>query len=41
MGAGFLSDNISIDAPWLAGAIIGVVAVLSFLSLRKLETHTP
>lgn len=40
MGAGFLSDNISIHAPWFAGAIVGVVAVLSFLSLRQLETIT-
>ena len=40
MGAGFLSDNLSIHAPWFAGAIVGVVAVLSFLSLRKLETQT-
>jgi MFS family permease len=40
MGAGFLSDSISINAPWYAGAIVGVIAVLSFLSLRKLETQT-
>ncbi len=39
MGAGFLSDNISIQSPWFAGGIIGVIAVLSFLSLRKLETR--
>lgn len=38
MGAGFLSDNISIHAPWFAGVVVGVIAVLSFLSLRKLET---
>jgi len=37
IGAGFLSDNISIQAPWFAGAVVGVVAVVSFLSLRKLE----
>lgn len=39
MGAGFLSDNISIHAPWFAGAIVGVISVLSFLSLRRLETQ--
>ena len=39
MGAGVLSDNISIQSPWFAGGIIGVIAVLSFLSLRKLETR--
>lgn len=39
MGAGFLSDNISIQSPWFAGGIIGVIAVLSFLSLRKLESR--
>jgi len=40
MGAGFLSDNISIHAPWFAGAIVGVISVLSFLSLRRLETQS-
>lgn len=40
MGAGFLSDTISIQAPWYAGAIVGVIAVLSFLSLRKVEPHS-
>lgn len=39
MGAGFLSDSISIHAPWFAGAIVGVISVLSFLSLRRLETQ--
>lgn len=39
MGAGFLSDNISIQSPWFAAGIIGVISVLSFLSLRKLETR--
>ena len=38
MGAGFLSDNIGIQAPWFAGAVVGMIAVLMFLSLRKLET---
>lgn len=38
MGAGFLSDNIGIQAPWFAGAVVGIIAVLMFLSLRKLET---
>ncbi len=40
VGAGFLSDNISIHAPWFAGAIVGVISVLSFLSLRRLETQS-
>ncbi len=40
MGAGFLSDSISIHAPWFAGAIVGVISVLSFLSLRRLETQS-
>ncbi|MEL7626873.1 MAG: MFS transporter [Anaerolineaceae bacterium] len=40
MGAGFLSDNINIHAPWYAGAIVGIIAVISFLGLRKLETQT-
>jgi len=40
MGAGFLSDNISIHAPWFAGAIVGVISVLSFLSLCRLETQS-
>ncbi len=40
MGAGFLSDNISLQAPWYAGAIVGVIAVLSFLSLHKVEPHS-
>ena len=40
MGAGFLSDNISIHAPWFAGAIVGVISVLSFLSLRRLDTQS-
>jgi len=39
MSAGFLSDNINIHAPWIAGAIVGVIAVLSYLSLRRLETR--
>ena len=39
MGTGFLSDSISIHAPWFAGAIVGVISVLSFLSLRRLETQ--
>lgn len=38
MGAGFLSDKIGIQAPWFAGAVVGMIAVLMFLSLRKLET---
>lgn len=40
MGTGFLSDSISIHAPWFAGAIVGVISVLSFLSLRRLETQS-
>ncbi len=36
MGAGFLSDNISIQAPWLAGAVVGVLSVLAFMSLKWL-----
>lgn len=37
MSAGFLTDSISIQAPWYAGALIGVVSVAAFLSLRKFE----
>ncbi len=40
MGAGFLSDNISTLAPWYAGAVVGVLAVLSFFSLHRLETKS-
>lgn len=39
MGAGFLSDTISPVAPWYAGAVVGVLAVLSFLSLRRLPNQ--
>ena len=41
MGAGFLSDNIGFRAPWFAGAVVGILAVLSFFSLRKLGTSNP
>lgn len=35
MGAGFLTDNISTTAPWYAGVIVGILAVISYLSLHK------
>jgi len=41
MGAGFLSDKIGNHAPWYAGAVVGVLAVISFFSLRKLGTPNP
>lgn len=40
MSAGFLSDTISSHAPWYAGALVGVLAVLSFLSLHRLEVRS-
>lgn len=39
MGAGVLSDTISPVTPWYAGAVVGVLAVLSFLSLRRLPNQ--
>lgn len=36
IGAGYLSDKFSIQTPWLVGAVIGVLSVLAFLSLRRI-----
>lgn len=43
MSAGYLSDRFTIQTPWLVGALVGVVSVLAFLSLRKIPkpTDTP
>lgn len=36
IGAGYLSDQFSIQTPWLVGAVVGVLSVLAFLSLRRI-----
>lgn len=36
MGAGILTDKFSIQTPWLVGAVVGVLSVLAFLSLRRI-----
>jgi len=35
VSGGFLSDKIGITAPWLAAAVVGVLAVLSFWGLDR------
>jgi MFS family permease len=37
MGAGILTDKFSIQTPWLAGTVVGVLSVLAFLSLRRIK----
>lgn len=37
MGAGILTDKFSIQTPWLVGAVVGVLSVLAFLSLRRIK----
>lgn len=37
MGAGILTDKFSIQTPWLVGAVVGVLSVLAFLSLRHIK----
>ncbi len=36
-GAGILTDKFSIQTPWLVGAVVGVLSVLAFLSLRRIK----
>lgn len=36
MGAGILTDKFSIQTPWLVGAVVGVLSVLAFWSLRQI-----
>jgi len=38
--AGVLSDNLSPRSPWIVGAVIGVISITAFLSLRKRETSS-
>jgi len=38
--AGVLSDNLSPCSPWIVGAVIGVISITAFLSLRKRETNS-
>jgi len=37
---GYLSDNVSISAPWLAAAVTGVLAVLSYWGLDRYNQKT-
>lgn len=37
MGAGILTDKFSIQTPWFVGAVVGVLSVLAFLSLRRIN----
>ncbi|MGI6259425.1 MAG: MDR family MFS transporter [Anaerolineaceae bacterium] len=36
MGAGILTDKFSIQTPWFVGAVVGVLSVLAFWSLRQI-----
>ncbi|MGV8050024.1 MAG: MDR family MFS transporter [Anaerolineaceae bacterium] len=39
-GAGILTDNVSMRAPWYAGALAGLASVLAFISLDRLSKRS-